>query len=151
MKRLVQLLAVAAFALPAPSLAAPEQAWTPIGPEGGHVWEMAVAPSNPLVTYAAISQLGLLRTSDGGRTWHSFETPPGAYPIFDVHPQSAGTFFASSPDALWVTRDGGATWSRLATPPYRINDLSFNHVRPAVVYGAAGGTPARVLKSTDGG
>jgi len=57
-----------AAALPAP-LAAALGRWSPLGPEGGTVFAIAFAPSDPRVVYAALSSGGVFHGADGGATW----------------------------------------------------------------------------------
>lgn len=53
-------------------------AWTPIGPEGGNLCALAVAPSEPATVYAAGITFGdgstLFRSADNGVTWESTGT-----------------------------------------------------------------------------
>src|SRR5262245_62863970 len=43
--------------------------WSRLGPSGGTVWSIAVAPGNPNVVYAGTGAAGLFKSTDAGLTW----------------------------------------------------------------------------------
>ena len=47
-------------------------AWVPIGPaDGGFVYALAFDPVNAQIAYAGLAGGGVVKTTDGGRTWFS--------------------------------------------------------------------------------
>ena len=66
------------------------------------------------------SDYGLLRSSDGGSTWHGVPLiiPPEALPVVSiaVDPQISGIFYISAQSQLYKTTDNGTTWSFLNVP-----------------------------------
>lgn len=103
-------------------LGAPDPIWAPLGPVGDTV--IAVMPLDGDTLLAAVSisgvppdTLSLLRTTDGGESWHPFQNGFGrgggsnAVFAFARLPQVPRTLFATSVNALIArSDDGGASW-----------------------------------------
>ncbi len=120
------------------SPAAPDTVWASFqdrglwaSADGGQTWAPAPASPEPALGALAFdlvdSQLllaggekGLYRSLDLGHRWHKAagDAPSGLRGIRGLAtlPQSPGTFFAHSRDALWRSDDFGASFAELPTP-----------------------------------
>ncbi len=59
---------------------------------------------------------GLMRTTDGGRTWDCRNTPANAGPVSAADPQNAWATSVDrvgAIDRLYATSDGGASWTEI--------------------------------------
>ncbi len=132
----------------APVLAAPS--WTPLGPFGGTIETLTVAPSDARVLYATIPYEGAFRSTDGGASW----TPIHSAFIDSnvaVDPVRPGTLYLSTPASRLVkSTDFGSHW----TPASRgleeagVSAVAVDPARPSRIYAAVG---LRVFRSTNGG
>jgi photosystem II stability/assembly factor-like uncharacterized protein len=124
-------------------------AWTSIGPYGGTITGLAVAPGEPNTLYASTHGTGIFKSLDGGATWSSASVGLG-----DPAPQTVaiapnGGLWAAG-EGLWRSRDGGAHWQAVAPPPNGFlggTQFAFDAATPQTIYLAGAG----ILKSTDGG
>jgi len=96
-------------------------AWTNLGIYGGHIYDIAISPSNPdkmfIGTYMGD---GLFASTDGGNSWQPVETTGKASKEADFKNQAnyAVKIAPSDPDVIWVAHnywvekstDGGQTW-----------------------------------------
>lgn len=133
-------------------------AWTPIGPDGGQVTALAVAPSEPDTVYAGAYRSGLYKSPDGGSHWSLLGHGIGAEAIgaLAVDPTDPGTVYAAGESgAVFKTVDGGGNWARVwagAPPPTGLFVPTFSLVidprRPRTVFA---GTRDGLYRSTDGG
>jgi photosystem II stability/assembly factor-like uncharacterized protein len=144
------LLTLATAAVPAGAAAA---SWTPLGPFGGTLHRLVVAPSDPRTVYASVSSSvnaeGLFRSTDGGLTW----VPIHAGAVFGiaVDPSHPATVYASfdfgNPQK---STDGGGHWTPL---PIRgvsgVTAIAVDPARPSRLY--AGTSAQGVWHSLDGG
>lgn len=107
------------------------------GPQGASVRELARAPSDPDVLYAATSG-DLYKSIDDGATWQALGL---ATPIVSVavHPQNSSIVLAGTDfGELAKTVDGGATWV-VQQPPFilaldPVLEIAFNPSSPATAY-----------------
>src|ERR1700688_3851713 len=136
-------------------LAAAEGFWSSLGPDGGAVAAVAVAPSDPRVVYAGASHGGVFKSADGGVTWAA----AGRGLLDDrivalaVDPHRSSTVYAAAFTGVFISSDGGGSW--LATPLSLPDDgvdnlvsLALDPTRPGTVYA---GTVYDVWRSSDGG
>jgi len=106
------LAAWAGFALVAVGHADPR--WTALGPSGGKVSDVLVAPSQARIAYAVSDGLvpSLFRTDDGGATWQL--ASQGFFQTLDaIDPHRPDHLVAHGPDGLIASSDGGATFSSI--------------------------------------
>jgi photosystem II stability/assembly factor-like uncharacterized protein len=134
--------------------------------DGGATWRsvhpnhfvgaIAFAPSDPRRVYAATGQDtgqgGMLRSSDGGKSWSFQITPAGTViSALAVHPKRAETVYAgySAPARAGVatSSDGGRSW-RFRWTPEEVYSLAVAPSDPDTVYAANGDG---VVRSVDGG
>jgi photosystem II stability/assembly factor-like uncharacterized protein len=120
------------------------------------VYWLAVDTTNPQVVFAATSNHGLLKTTDGGKDW---QTVQGGLPekgattvrINPANPNNILTGFERK--ALFLSEDGGQTWkpsARGMNPEAQITSVVFNPANSGKTAYAAdlfGG----VYSSADGG
>ncbi|HEX3127565.1 MAG TPA: hypothetical protein VH394_09550 [Thermoanaerobaculia bacterium] len=119
--------------------------WRRLGPEGGFVYDLAVAPSNPRVVYAS-TQGAFFRSLDGGVSWAWTSDEQSTYqPTVDA--ADPLLVYAQLGYAL-RSRDGGATWEPLDVPADSIRQLAA-HPRTAKTVFAA--TTEGLFRSTDAG
>jgi photosystem II stability/assembly factor-like uncharacterized protein len=132
------------------------QTWERVGLDGGVVWEVAAAPTDPYLVYAGTSPPALFRSRDAGATWT--EVPlvsavPGAERwCLPGNPNGGRArtilFDPADPAAFRVgievggicsTTDEGATW-RYSMPGDNtdIHVLTRHPTRPEVVYATTG-------------
>jgi len=141
-----------------------------LGPTGGAVAAVVVAPSDPNVVWAGNSA-GVFRSTDGGATWANVSGPVAEVDKLVVHPNDPNKAWAltgfTPVSRVWRTSDGGATWidSTDGLPLLRPSALLIDPRDPSTLYvgsrcepfarvesgPAAAITAAGVFKSADGG
>lgn len=123
------------------------QSWVPLGPDGGTVLAVAVAPAAPATVYAGTLG-GVFRSTDGGGTWAASATGMPAIRVsaLAIDPGAAGTVYAATETGLFTSADAGATWTQ--RDPSRGLSLAIDPQTPGTAYA---GTTGGVLKSIDGG
>jgi len=148
----LSLLAALGLGLFAPTLSAAP--WQPVPLYGGPILSLAAAPSAPGVVYAGIAPYGVLKSTDGGRSWRS--PGPGAADVtayrLEVSPTDARLLFAefgSFSQFFARSRDGGATWSDLqvgAGITLAANSLTLDPRHPRALWAA---TDHGIYRSAD--
>jgi hypothetical protein len=98
-----------------------DSAWTPIGPRGGHVLSLAIAPAPAAddVVLAVTSQ-GLYLSSDGGASWYAANsglprTDLNSAAISPDYANDRTMFVGTAEHGLLRSTDGGATWDAFNT------------------------------------
>jgi photosystem II stability/assembly factor-like uncharacterized protein len=126
--------------------------WTPIGPGGGEVNALAVAPSNPDVLYTGTRGGGIYKSVNGAATWTAASGGLTNLTVLAlaVHPRNPEVAYAATlGDGVFKTANGGASWAHLSFPSLYPFSLAIDPRRPSIVY--AGTIAQGVLKSRDGG
>jgi len=131
--------------------AAEAQVWTNIGPEGGNLGGIAVAPSQPATIYAFAGLTsfsapggGLFKTTDHGDTWHSVSAGlcDSRVMTLVVHPTDPNTVYVGTTfGGVCRSTDGGKTWSAMNTGltadangyPLQIRGLTIDPARPTTL------------------
>jgi hypothetical protein len=120
---------------------------------------IAVAPSNPLVMYAATGEdtpgwgpsyggAGVFRTSNGGSSWAACASGPGTRSNkVLVHPTNPDVVYVATDTGLWKSVDGGASWANRR--PGRATDALLDPTAPETLY--VGAHNDGVYRSVDGG
>jgi photosystem II stability/assembly factor-like uncharacterized protein len=135
--------------LTAVSARAAAPAWTPLGPFGGSVETLAVAPGDGRALYVTLGPQGAFRSGDGGLIWTAISTGTTTSNVA-VDPTRPGTIYlATSPGGLRKSTDGGGHWTPLAIPVTRVQAVAVDPARPSRLY--AGTSSQGVWRSTDGG
>jgi len=121
-----------------------------------HVAALAVDLSNPLVAYAATTNLGLLKTTDGGLSWTaSNEGLPSGVALLSVacHPADPAAIFVGLDRAgIYRSSDGGASWSPVSAglnPESIISSIVIDPAHPDILF--ASDRMSGVYNSSDGG
>jgi photosystem II stability/assembly factor-like uncharacterized protein len=134
--------------------AAAEPRWAPIGPEGGTISALAVAPSARRTLYAASSDGLIFRSTNAGATWSMVGRglPFGSVASLLVDRRDASTLYAglngSVGKGAYRSEDGGETWTTLAIPFTNVWSLAMDPHDPDVLLAATG---KGVFRSADGG
>ena len=91
--------------------------WLPLSTQigQGFMGTMLVDPTNPLKVLAPDMQLGLMGTSDGGKTWRTMGGPMGSMSIA-WNPQNINEITVLGMSGAQTTKDGGTTWSDISIP-----------------------------------
>lgn len=145
------LLALTTFV---PAAEAAER-WTRLGPFGGRVLEVVVAPLAPRTLYAA-TEAGVYRSDNAGARWVPAwrGLPPGvstlaAHPIEErVVYAGIDGFVEEGVSTVHKTVDGGATWTPAGLLLEPAHDIAVDPYQPATVLVASRND---VFRSTDGG
>jgi photosystem II stability/assembly factor-like uncharacterized protein len=111
----VRLAAVSAATVLVVGVTAPAAVgdWVELGPDGGTIQALVMAPSDPSTVYAGTSGNGVFRSVDGGATWTVAHDGMGRTTVtaLAVDPRDAGHVFASTPDGrIFESEDGAAGW-----------------------------------------
>lgn len=146
-------------------LAAGAQTWAPLGPAGGFIGRVFVAPSQPTTLFAIPGNDagGLFKSTNSGDTWQSisggFSAGSCDIHVQDVavHPTQPATIYAAT-RALGVCKstDGGTTWTQSVSGlPNDANQyqrpvlsIAINPQTPTVLFA---GTEAGVYVSVNSG
>jgi len=137
--------------------------WSPLGPPGGDVADVAASPTASGVVLAGIAPGGswggtLYRSTDSGATWAAVPDLAGIS-VHDIEYAPDGTVFAATQDAVWTSTDDGANWTHIDLGIDQNNDETFDiTIDPQnastiwVGVTAAGGfEPVNLMRSIDGG
>ncbi len=114
--------------------------WTQIGPSGGVVTKILVAPSDPNVVYAEVYGKGIYRSSNAGRSWSLTGLTLDQPRLKAIHPNDPDTVFATSwPYAyIYKTTDGGKIWKNVYSQPgytpFEIAEIVINPGDPKLLY-----------------
>lgn len=133
--------------------AAAEPRWTPIGPDGGTISALAVAPSARRTLYAASSGGTFFCSTDAGGTWSMAGRglPFSSVASLLVDRRDASTVYAGlngSGKGAYRSEDGGETWSTLSLPFTNVWSLAMDPHAPDVLLAATG---KGVFRSEDSG
>lgn len=100
------------------------------------VHNLAVHPEKPAVAYAATTHHGLLKTTDGGKSWHN--TSRAAALSVAIHPDHPDTVFVGNLfTGLSRSTNGGSTWIPWMSgmdANARISNIILDPTNPDVMY-----------------
>jgi photosystem II stability/assembly factor-like uncharacterized protein len=145
-RALALFLLLAAAAVPARAVTS---SWVPLGPFGGSVDTLAVAPSAAGTLYATLGPQGAFRSTDGGVSWTPIHagTAAGKVAVDPTRPDTI--YLATIPGGLQKSVDGGGHWTTLTPPVEQVTAVAVDPVRASRVY--IGTSGQRVWRSNDGG
>jgi hypothetical protein len=137
-----------------------ENAWIPIGPEGGRVRSIVQHPTQDNVLYlsAGESRSGVYKSTNRGNTW--IKLAAMRRDIFDlaVNPGNTEIMYACAYDEFFRSTNGGADWSSIRMDNQGISDLSADVNNTAVLHACgfqySGGAKQNLMayfRSTDSG
>lgn len=122
---------------------------------GGHISDIAFAPSNPEVLYLAsnVNAMGVWRSDDTGETWQRvlYDDNFGATHIntLVIHPKNQKIIIVSDLHGrISKTSDGGINWTEEYEKKAAIFALAISSSQPNIMYAGAGGD---ILKSVNEG
>ena len=89
--------------------------------DAGSVAALATHPGRPGFVYASLKTGGVIRSSDGGASWHRVgnglpAAPANALTIAAQHPDTV--YVAVQGDGLWASKDAGGNWEFVMDRPY---------------------------------
>ncbi|MFC2083076.1 WD40/YVTN/BNR-like repeat-containing protein [Candidatus Bipolaricaulota bacterium] len=151
MKRSVMIGWLCVCVLAATALSAEDNSWEALGPYGASVESLAISPSHPDTVYAAVSSIGVFRSSDGGRSWD--KTPlefDGNISKIAVAPTNSSIVYIATSNGFRASFDGGETWvdrSRGLTSAH-LNTVILDPNDPNIMYAGAWGG---LFKTTNAG
>src|SRR5215831_4936747 len=128
-------------------------AWTGIGPEGAQVTSLAIDPTAPIILYAATSNGGVFKTTNGGGSWSSVNVglTNTNVSVVAIDPLTPTTLYAgTSGSGVFKSIDAGGSWRVIndgLTDSY-VAALAVDPQTPSTIYV---GTGSGVFKTTDGG
>jgi photosystem II stability/assembly factor-like uncharacterized protein len=143
---LASLLSLGAAALAA-------QSWAGVGPPGGELDFVVVAPSSPSIVYASSRFGGVFRSLDGGQNFDPTVEglPTEQVQCLAVSPADSRTIYAGAASGAFKSTDSGETWTALGggIPAGIVNSMLVDPSNASTVYAA--GTGGTLAKSTDAG
>jgi photosystem II stability/assembly factor-like uncharacterized protein len=110
--------------------------WQPLPAQApGASGALAVAGGSPPTLYV-MSSLGLMRSTDGGKSWHRKDTglPGGRANALLAVSNQARQWYAATSDGLYYSSDEGTTWRRVALGSQELVALSASQSEPLRVY-----------------
>lgn len=162
----------------------PTGSWTHVGPFGldvpyrqyygvrplsGRKNDIAYAPSDPTILYAASAGGGVWKSTDSGLNWTPksdgwkfLHTTTVAVSPADANLVLAGTgdyvgFFTAQTFGIMRSADGGNTWTNIGNSAFGdkiVSEIVFDKVDPNIVLattGRGGGSAGDIWRSTDAG
>jgi hypothetical protein len=133
--------------------------WVSIGPDGGHVHDTQIDPSNPDTIYAG-TRGGVFKSTDAGGTWTVMNNGLTCLNVqtLAVDPTDSDTVYAgmgpysSACGGVFKSTCGGCSWTLkdngLPSSP-NVRDLAVDPTSHNTIYAATYGNG--IFKSTDGG
>jgi photosystem II stability/assembly factor-like uncharacterized protein len=120
--------------------------WRRLGPEGGSVFDLVAAPSDPRVLYAIVEGR-VFRSRDGGASWADLGFLVGNDGSLAVDAVEPSKVYANAGVNLARSVTGGETWDYIA-PAGRVNGVAAHPRRGGFVFVA---TEAGLFRSADSG
>ncbi len=111
-----------------------------------------IAAGNSETLYVTSMGSGLLRSTDGGKSWGPSPSAPGGVQAVKVDPTSPKTVYAGAGDGIYKSLDGGDSWSKLPFPGNNVAAIAVSPAKPQVVMAIGiSGRAGLVYRSDDGG
>lgn len=114
----------------------------------GFVYALAVDGRDADVVYAGTADKGVLKTTNGGRSWRRLDLDAGPVIALALGPQGS-VLYAGGHRGIDKSTDGGATWRRAGLRGRNVMTLAVDPGHPNTVF--AGTLKKGIFKTTDGG
>lgn len=137
-------------------------AWESVGPFGGPLNTVVIAPSDEDVIYAAMATFAMdapimiFKSIDGGGTWQKINAPPMVSSIA-IDPFNPDIIYAgSAAAAVFKSTDGGENWIyNYVSNALMINDVAVHATNTSIIYAvgviSSSGNKMGFFRSTDSG
>ena len=118
-----------------------------------NVHDMSVAASSPNTIYGSVRYLGLLKTTNGGKSWNQMPDFEGSTFLerVIVNPKDANDVFVLAVDCetpyIYRSKDGGKSFQNLLMK--EIQDITFNQNDAENIFATALGSPGSSSLKTD--
>ncbi len=90
----------------------PEWSFPP-NPDTHHIHQIVLDPNDPETILVGIEQGGIMRSTDGGRSWADIEDPADSdVHTLLAHPDAPGRIYEAGGVSYCESHDGGASWVR---------------------------------------
>jgi photosystem II stability/assembly factor-like uncharacterized protein len=127
--------------------------WQSIGPNGGDVNSIIIAPANSQTIFAATWSAGVFKSSNGGGSWNAVNSGlinPNIFTL-SIDPQNSQTIFAGTPAGVFKTVDGGNNWTQMNSglADLFIHSLVISPADSQTIY--AGTSTGGIYKTVNGG
>jgi len=128
--------------------------------EGKKITAIAFDPHHPGTVFAAAWGAGVIRSTDGGRAWHTTARRPAWISSIAgtvaIDPRGSSTLYGSTNGALIRSTNGGSSWKWIFLPKLGaiVAMLAVDPSDPMTIYATIGDNSARqphLARSTDGG
>jgi ligand-binding sensor domain-containing protein len=131
--------------------------WQLIGPKSVNVEALAIDPSSPDIIYAGTFADGVLKSTNGGKSWYRSNTgmnkftgePPTVFGIV-IDPLLPATLYAGTNSGVFRSTDNGGNWSAVNNGLTEIDILALA-IDPSAPHILYAGTWGGVFKTTNGG
>lgn len=133
--------------------------WTPLGPDGGSVWALAVDPDDTDVVYAG-TRNGVFKSTDAGATWTATSKGLGPTGVWVMSLAVTGgvsnaVYAGTYANGVFKSTDGGASWvsasAGLPAPVFGAQNVGALLVDPISPNRIWAGTNRGVFLTTNGG
>jgi photosystem II stability/assembly factor-like uncharacterized protein len=154
------VLAVSIFSLAGPARAQ-DGVWESVGPHGGSIVSLTVAPGDARVLYSGTLSGQVFRSANAGASWTDVtgDFPPASIADLEVDPRNPSKAYAAvcaaestttpAEGGLFRTTDAGASWSLVeGLDVCQVLDLAIDPRNPARLFA---GTVSGLYRSDDGG
>ncbi|MCW9033522.1 MAG: c-type cytochrome [Alphaproteobacteria bacterium] len=117
---------------------------TRISKNTGALVEVAQHPNKPNLLIGSgfkgkSEKLGVLRSSDGGKSWTKISDGDGKTVVFtaiDFSQSNSDVVYGAEPEMLQKSKDGGETWTTIGNFPAPMFDLAVSVDNPSTIYAA---------------
>lgn len=110
--------------------------WIQLGPEGGNLYAMAVAPSNDNIAYVAPygATAAVHKSTNGGATWIKVTPFSGYVYALAVDHTNPDIVYATASSYVYRTTNGGGSWTSSVVGSNTYNyDIAVHPTNPAVI------------------
>lgn len=122
------------------------------GISGANIYGMAINPFAPKTLYAATYNKGVMKTSNGAKTWSAAGLKQVGIATLRISPADGQTVFAGTAgDGLYISQDGGENWNHSQThlAATAVTSLVVSPFDPSTYYASLDG--GGVMYSQDSG